>query len=132
MLVRTLSSLVAIAGLSGCALLPVTGNLPSHKDLDAYPAALLTAELVVDGDCVFATNAESGGRWLPIWPAGYSLENGVISDRDGPIARIGEGVKLGGGEYHASQSEFVQTLLVVPIPPSCQGGDYWLVSEVVN
>jgi hypothetical protein len=132
MLARTIESLFVIAALSGCGLVPVTGNLPTHRDLDAYPAALLTADLVMDGECVFATNGKTGGRWLPIWPSGYSVANGVISDRDGPVARIGESVELGGGEYHDSRFDFVQTLLVVPIPSSCRGGDYWLVSDVLD
>ena len=131
MLIRALARLFVFAALSGCSLFPVAGNLPSHKDLSSYPAALLTAELVLDGECVFAANAEAGGRWLPIWPNGYSLADGEISDRDGPIARIGDRVKLGGGEYHDSQFEFLRTLLVVPVPASCRGGDYWLVADVV-
>jgi hypothetical protein len=129
-LTRALIPLVIAIGMAGCSLLPRSGNLPSHKDMNGYPAALLTARLVVEGDCLFADGADSGGRWLPIWPSGFALESGVITDISGPVAAIGDTVKLGGGEYHDDQFDFVQTLLIVPVPPSCRGGDYWLVGEV--
>src|SRR5258705_13887101 len=93
--------------LLGCSLLPRAGNLPSHKDLSGYPAALLTAKLTVEGDCLFADSTESEGRWLPIWPNGFALEDGVIRGERGRVAAIGDAVKLGGGEYTDSQLDFV-------------------------
>src|SRR5215213_293924 len=131
--VRTLIATMALAlGFLGCSLLARAGNLPSHKDLNGYPAALLTAELAFEGECVFADSAESDGRWLPIWPNGFALQDGVIYDRGARVAAIGDVVSLGGGEYHDSDFDFVQSLLVVPVPASCRGGDYWLVGEVVE
>ena len=129
---KFLTLVTAPLALVGCSLLPVSGNLPSHKDLPGYPAALLTAELVFDGECLFADSTESAGRWLPIWPRGFALHDRVLTDLNGRVAAIGDTMKLGGGEYHDSDFDFVQTMLVVPIPASCRGGDYWLVSEVVE
>jgi hypothetical protein len=129
---KFLPLVTAALALLGCSFFPISGNLPAHKDLSGYPAALLTAELVVEGECLFADSTESAGRWLPIWPKGFALQDGVLTDPNGRVAAIGDTVKLGGGEYHDSDFDFVQTMLVVPVPASCRGGDYWLVSEVVE
>src|SRR5919107_1441313 len=124
MLRRMLIPPVAVAlGLAGCSLLPRAGNLPSHKDLRDSAAALLEAKLIVKGECLFA-DGESGGRWLPIWPAGFVLLNGVLSDESGQVAVLGETVKLAGGEHHDSEFDHSQTMLLVPRPSACGGGQY--------
>lgn len=105
--------------------------LPTHNDLDGYPAALLRATLMRDGACLYAQSEEPRGRWLPIWPSGFSLTGDVVMGRGGAAAKVGDAVKLGGGEYHESQYDFLRTLMPADVPVGCRGGEYWLVGEVV-
>lgn len=105
--------------------------LPTHRNLGGGPAALLTATLIEDGGCVYATTESPAGRWLPIWPSGYRRDGQAIKEGNNVVASVSAVAKLGGGEYHASQLDFLRTLLESPIPVSCQASEYWLVTEVV-
>lgn len=53
---RLLAQTVVYASLlASCGgFTPTIGGLPTHKDLDGYPTALLEASLVRNGDCVYA------------------------------------------------------------------------------
>ena len=81
--------------------------------------------------CVYATSNPPAGRWLPIWPGGFDRDGQSIKDGHTVVASIGTVVKLGGGEYHASEMNFLRTLLISPIPDVCPASEYWLVMEVV-
>lgn len=127
------AALIAVASfVVACdAALPGNDGLPTHNDLNGYPAALLQATLVRDGSCLYAQSEDPEGRWLPIWPSGFSLTGGVVMSRGGAVAKVGDAVKLGGGEYHESQYDFLRTLMPADVPAACRGGEYWLVGEVV-
>jgi hypothetical protein len=125
-----LVALMVIAWLlSACGAGPPTlTSLPTHNDLNSYPAALLEATLVVDGHCVYAEGLDGAGRWLPIWPVGFALDGEFIVKGSERVGTIGDQVKLGGGEYHESQYGFLRTLMPDDVPAACRGGEYWLVS----
>ncbi len=103
--------------------------LPTHRDLNAYPTAILDATLVMDGSCLWASNPS--GRWLAIWPSGYTLDGVAVASGGQLVAAVGGPVRLGGGEYHAADYDFLRTLMNDDLPMPCRGGDYWLVSGAV-
>ena len=53
-------------------------------------------------------------------------------DGGSQVARIGDAVKLGGGEYHEAQYDFLRTLMSADVPAACRSAEYWLVGEVVR
>jgi hypothetical protein len=70
---------------------------------------------------------------LLIWPYGYSLriegKEIQVIDSDGQVvARVGDRIKVGGGEVPA---EIVEKYIGQPLPDDCKG-PYWIVSEVVD
>jgi hypothetical protein len=85
--------------------------------------------LVRTGECVLA-QPEIGAPELPIWPATFSLVGDELRRQGVLVARIGDTVKLGGGEYKWEQQDFLAGLLVAPIPAACDRGPYWMVSEL--
>jgi hypothetical protein len=120
-------TLIASCGVAS----PNNGGLPTHNDLNGSPAALLEATLVRDGQCLFAQRADPSGRWLPIWPSGFLLTGDAVMNGSAQVAKVGDSVKLGGGEYHESQYDFLRTLMPADVPAGCRGGEYWLVGQVV-
>lgn len=52
-------------------------------------------------------------------------------DGGAEVARVGDTVKLGGGEYHESQYDLLRTLMPADVPAACRSPEYWLVSEIV-
>lgn len=84
-----------------------------------------------DGACLYAQSLDPRSRWLPIWPPGFSLTGDVVMNGGAEVAKVGDPVKLGGGEYHESQYDFLRTLMPADVPTACRGGEYWLVGEVV-
>lgn len=129
-----LAAAVGAAVVYGPRLVPPAAGerleLPTHRDLDGYPAALLTGWLVRDGNCVYAAGLTGSGRDLVVWPSGTVLvvtrdESVVVSRGGDRIAAIGEPIELGGGEI---PSPHVETLLETEIPDECVG-PYWLASS---
>ena len=124
----TAASLVAACGAAS----PSTLGLPAHRDLDGYPAALLVATLVRDGQCLYADDEGRFGRWLPIWPAGFILRGDSVMNHQTQVAKVGDRVNLGGGEYHESDYDFLRTLMSADLPAGCRDSTYWLVSNVTR
>jgi|WetSurMetagenome_2_1015567.scaffolds.fasta_scaffold68074_1 hypothetical protein len=90
-------------------------------------AALLPGELVLNNGYLYV----SGN--LIIWPYGYSLKiDGkdmfIIDDKGSQIARVGDQVKIGGGEIPASS---VEEIIGQPLPPDFNG-TYWLAGDIVR
>jgi hypothetical protein len=124
--------IAAVLVLASCGVIPPDNvGLPTRNDLDGYPAALLEATLVRDGACLVAQGPDPRDRWLPIWPPGFSLAGDVVLDGGAEVARVGDVVKLGGGEYHEPEYDVLRTLMPADVPDACRGGAYWLVGEVV-
>lgn len=133
---RTVRALAAALAVAACVATTSPGasslaslQLPTHRDLGGGPTALLTAQLVEEGGCVYATSTE--GRSVPVWPTGYRLDGSEIKKGDQTVASLGSSAKLGGGGYDASQLDFLRTLMDSPLPTTCQASNYWLVTEVV-
>lgn len=99
---------------------------PTVRRLDAYPSALLTAQLAERSGCLVAGG--KGGSVL-LWPDGYTAKTGpngrtqVLDENGTVVATVGEPLMLGGGEVGASfdTQAFRQT------PTAC-GHHYWLVA----
>jgi hypothetical protein len=107
-------------------------TLPTHRELSGYPAALLFAQLVQDGDCFYAADYRSDERHLVVWPSGSAVDVGrvppVVMVPGGEEIAVGEPVELGGGEFQMDQLAFLRTLLENDIAAECHGGPYWLAS----
>lgn len=129
----TLCGVALFLALTVAACGPVDTNLPTHRDLDNYPGALLEGILRQSGDCLYASTPDGTGRWLLVWPRGFSLKDGTVLDGAGrAVAAIDQAVVLGGGEYHESQYDFLQEVMDGEVPESCRGGEYWLVATVAT
>jgi hypothetical protein len=120
---------------------PTAPYFPVQKEPDPsyiYPAALAEGKLVLDNSNLrLKPSWGKGDVWskgeLLVWPYGYSLRiNGKqiqIIDNDGQlVARVGDKIKVGGGEVPA---EIVEIYTGKRPPDECPG-PYWLVSEVID
>lgn len=77
--------------------------------------------------------SDSGHEWLVLWPRGYGLKGLNVVDGTGQVrGALGEPIRLGGGEYHAESYDFLRSeLLNQDLDDACQGGDYWLATDVL-
>jgi hypothetical protein len=128
---RTGFAAVALAAVLGSCAWPPDSSLPTHNDLNGYPAALLEANLVREGNCLYAIQG-SDLRWLPIWPSRFILSDDAVVNGGSQVASVGDVVKLAGGEYHDTQYDFLRTLMPAEVPAECRSAEYWLVSEVIQ
>lgn len=104
-----------------------------HRALNSYPAAELgAATLVVESGCLWLRSGKM--RWLPLWPESVALRVGepeTLMERGEVVARVGQPISVGGGEYQPAEAAFAISLIDGNPPPAeCAGGLYWLVSEV--
>lgn len=107
--------------------------LPTHRDLQSGPDGLQRGTIVMSGSCVVLEEAVQHLRWLIVWPAGYQLRDTVVVSGEGqPIARVGDTVDLGGGEYKESQYAFLKTLLATEPAAACRVGNYWLATDITR
>ncbi len=95
--------------------------------------ALLAGTLVVEDGCLRVAEGGGDSSHLVIWQPDYFVNNkdGLIEilDREGAvIGRVGEQLRLGGGEIRLTQTLLSQ--LREPIPAGC-AGPYWLMGELV-
>lgn len=101
---------------------------PQQKEKPAiYMDALLVGELVLEDGCLRVCD------YLLVWPHGFSLstEDGIIQiidDNGQPIMRVGDKIKLGGGEM---LSEHIANYSV-RLPSDRCSGPYWIVGEVLT
>ena len=85
-------------------------------------------------------NIYDGGKYLMIWPYGFSLsrdESGVIhviDDNGKPIARVGDKVKMGGGETSKEYNADIRYIsgISAQLPSDRCSGPYWIVGEVIT
>ncbi len=109
--------------LSPAPFFPVQKNDSNGLFMDA----LLEGELVLESGCLRA------GGYLLVWPHGFSLstKDGVIQIIDAtgkPVARVGDKLKVGGGEM---PSEIIAKYSV-ELPSARCSGPYWIVGEVIT
>lgn len=136
-------SILSTAGI-GCNAYNTSSSdlfFPVQKEPDPsyiYPAALAEGKLVLDNSNLrLKPSWGKGDVWskgeLLVWPYGYSLrimdKQIQVIDNDGQlVARVGDKIKVGGGEVPA---EIVEEYIGQPLPDDCEG-PYWLVSEVIE
>jgi hypothetical protein len=94
--------------------------------------ALLGGELVLEDGCLRVKNGHD--NYLIVWPHGFSLstEGGVIQvidDTGQPIARVGDRVKIGGGECVKPCKHIA--IYSTELPSDRCSGPYWIVGEVI-
>jgi hypothetical protein len=109
--------------------------LPTYCPMDARPLAEIRGRLVVDDGCLWLD--QRGGRRLPLWPPGTSIEEDgsdlVVIDSDGVRTVVGTDVVATGGEYGGEgKYDLVVDTIGEEIPAACRGTDdqYDLVYDV--
>ena len=104
-------------------------NLPTHVGFNGGPTALLSGQLVQVDECLYIDTPS--GRDLLIWPPGFGLvEDGVVVGGGRPVAKVGQPITVGGGEYQARDYAFLRTRMSNDVPASCRDNRFWLVIEV--
>ena len=97
--------------------------------------ALLEGRLELDNGCLRVKYFDD--NYLLIWPHGFSLRTEgkeiQVIDSDGQlVARVGDRMKVSGGEVHAEFDEFIaEEIIGQPLLDNCTG-PYWIVSEVIT
>jgi hypothetical protein len=105
--------------------------LDAWAEADAPVAGKL---VLYDGDrCPRVVSEDGLIDTLPLWPPDYGarVENGEIEIVNGSgqvVARIGEGVRLGGGKIPVDWELDEYRGLYYELPGDCHG-PYWIVSD---
>jgi hypothetical protein len=97
-----------------------------------FPSALVAGTLTQSDDCLRILGDDKTS-YLIIWPPQVRLEVSgdsirIFDEKSQATARLGQTVKLGGGEIQTGASIFKE--LRYPIPKNCLG-PYWLASEIL-
>lgn len=127
--------------ISGCVEEPQQKPINTSSSTPFFPVqnypsefsmtALLEGKLVLGDGCLRVDNDYDD--YLPVWPHGFSLsidgEEILIIDGTGkPIARVGDKVKVGGGEIPVERiAKYSEEL-----PSARCSGPYWIVGEVLT
>lgn len=98
--------------------------------------ALLEGKLELDNGYLRVKYFDN--NYLLIWPYGFSLrtegeEIQVIDSNGQVVARVGDKIRVGGGERTGEKAkEFIEKYIVEqPLPDDCQS-PYWIVAGVVE
>ena len=116
---------------------------PQLRPASAFPQALGSGRLVVRDRCIHM--APDGGGGLVVWPHGYSLRREgdeilVLNGRDEVVAKVGEEVRMGGGQItqeeagpmpEAARRTFEEKRRQLGVPDGCRG-PLWVSSGVVK
>jgi hypothetical protein len=96
--------------------------------------AIVIGDLIIEDNCIRVISDTGRNKYLLIWPPGFSLNTETdpvqILDETGKVvARIGDYVRIGGGEIKLkiSLGEYTSS----QIPSQCPG-PYWIVGESVG
>ncbi|HNB55295.1 MAG TPA: LysM peptidoglycan-binding domain-containing protein, partial [Anaerolineales bacterium] len=118
---------------------PLSTEMPGEINAPHFPRqqpgldqmeAILEGKLIVANGCLRIESFDAPISYLPIWPNGYGLgisSNEIkIADDTGEmiVARVGEGVSMGGGELLSLDG--LGEITLQQIPGNCSG-PYWLV-----
>jgi hypothetical protein len=102
---------------------------PVH-DSEDYPSAQGFGVLREVGGCLLVDDSGASAGMLPVWPEGFSFEQGTLYGQDGSIvAVVGESVELEGGEITESVFE---DLTGETIPSSCANSIPFMVGKAVR
>jgi hypothetical protein len=93
-----------------------------------------TEELELMDGCLRVNNGYD--NYLLVWPYGFSLSTKdgvirVIDDTGQPIVRVGDKIKVSGGECAGCTSEDVAKISV-QLPSERCSGPYWIVGAEIN
>jgi len=101
---RALIFMLGAIGVGACApaAVPEGYVFPTWRVGGAGAAALMEGKLVADRGCLYVQPTQ-GGRYLVVWPDTLQLVldpdgTAVVMSGSTPVARVGEDVRLGGGE----------------------------------
>lgn len=99
----------------------------STEALDAFPAASLTGTVIEQDGCIRVRSDRSPSNYLPVWQPGHRIQRSgerleIVDRRGEVVARVGEPIDLGGGEWPSAEN-----YLATPLPPACTG-PYWMAS----
>lgn len=114
-------------------------NLPTHAAalppaiaVGRGPLTMLIGPLLDERGCLYIGSRDPTTREVPIWPAGYSFDQGAILAPGGrQVALVGQTVTLAGGLYPSADYGAVGKYVVGDVPSWCRQGQYWFVSAVV-
>lgn len=132
-LLAVMSMLVVMPGLAvGCAdssnsRQPVQYFPVQKEPAQAVLLSLVSGKLVVDNGYLRVSGD------LIIWPYGYSWktekkEIWILDDRGEKVMRVGDSVRIGGGEIPAS---FAEEKMGQKLPAGVKG-PFWLMGEIVT
>ncbi len=127
--------------ISGCVEEPQQKPINTSSSTPFFPVqnypsefsmtALLEGKLALEDGCLRVSD-RGYDNYLLVWPYGFSLstEGGVIQimdDTDRPIVRVGDELKVGGGEIPDERIAKYSAEL----PSDRCPGPYWIVGEVI-
>lgn len=98
-------------------------------------SALLTGELVVHDGCLQVISREPDETYTPVWPSDFSLsaagdEIQILDGSGRVVLRVGEEVRLGGGEARSlTNIPAVDEQLQKELSSKCPS-PYWLVGDI--
>jgi hypothetical protein len=107
-------------------------------DPDGFATALISGELVLEGRGCLRIARQRGPSPVPVWPSGYEArvegdEVRVVNGRGRTVARVGEGIRAGGGEAESlNELGAVEREEAREIQERCPSGKYWLVGGGVK
>jgi hypothetical protein len=135
--IRLSGALLILLLMGGCNENPSVANLffpvtqaPASQHMDS----LATGKLVAEGNIL---GVKSGWFFdkgdVLIWPYGYSLgtQNAricVIDSEGQVVAKVGDSIKLGGGEI---SRELAEEQIGRPLPSDISGS-FWLIGSVIK
>lgn len=140
--------IIMLIVISGCVEEPQQDDKPvnissptpffpkqSDPNLDAMNALLVGELVLVDGCLRVDDNDPDIDNYLLVWPYGFSLSTEgdviqVIDDKGQPVARVGDRVKIGGGECVKPCEHIAK--YSADLPSNRCSGPYWIVGEVVK
>jgi hypothetical protein len=118
----------------GCNAVAGGDFFPQYSDDRPFevPAGEIQGTVVIEDGCILLDAGSS--PHLLIWPESFALDDSlgtlaVRDDRGNVVAESGMSVHYGGGEYKSEHRAFVEELIGMPVPASCAGERYWLVSR---
>lgn len=103
----------------------------------AVMEALTSGTLVVEKGCILLRH-EDGSAELPVWPPGWNLRTAgrevtILDDAGRVVARVGDVVRMGGGQVTADETEggYERLRQSLKIPEECPG-PLWIVGAEVR
>lgn len=103
-----------------------------------YMQALIEGTLVLRESCVRLHTSSEATEYLVVWPPGYTVrerDRAILNERGDVFARVGDRVRLGGGETAGISPDEPSSSADAALPPfhgapGC-AGPFWIVGEVL-